>query len=172
MALGKKSGCLKSKSVVSAADNGLDFGIVRYTRGLGRKRIVISCNEDDSSIYLTPKASSKRPCSAVRTTVDTDKSLLETLPQEILIRILCGVDHDDLKQLIRISKTISEATLIAKQWHFAYSTPSKVRAFRSAFEFDNSSDLDEIEAPNAPTTKRFRSLNRKKLADISVALFA
>ena len=117
------------------------------------------------------------------------------------IRILCGVDHDDLKQLIRISKTISEAvnitriiihlicfrsflilidlgflfhlqTLIAKEWHFAYSTPSKVRAFRSAFEFDNSSDLDEIEAPNAPTTKRFRSLNRKKLADISVALFA
>ena len=85
MALGKKSGCLKSKSVVSAADNGLDFGIVRYTRGLGRKRIVISCNEDDSSIYLTPKASSKRPCSAVRTTVDIDKSLLETLPQEILV---------------------------------------------------------------------------------------
>lgn len=120
------------------------------------------------------------------------------------IRILCGVDHDDLKQLIRVSKTINEAvnipriiihficfhsfpstilidlgfqfhlqTLIAKEWHFAYSTPSKVRAFRTAIEFDNPSDLDEIEAPNAPPTRRFRSpLNRKKLADISVALFA
>lgn len=85
MALGKKSGCLKSKSVVSAADKGLGFGIVRYTRGLGRKRIVISCNEEDSSIDLTPKAPSKRRCSAVSTTVDADRSLLEALPQEILV---------------------------------------------------------------------------------------
>ncbi|CAK9320990.1 unnamed protein product [Citrullus colocynthis] len=167
MALGKKSGCLKSKSVVSAADKGLDFGVVRYTRGLGRKRVVISCNEEDSSINL------KRRCNVVSTAVDADRSLLEALPQEILIRVLCGVEHDDLKQLVRVSKTISEATLIAKEWHFAYSTPSKVRTFRSAIELDDSSDFDEIEAPNAPPTRRFRTpLNRKKLAEISVALFA
>ncbi|KAG6603722.1 F-box protein SKIP27, partial [Cucurbita argyrosperma subsp. argyrosperma] len=175
MALGKKSGCLKSKSVVSAAaDKELDFGVVRYARGLGRKRVVISCNQEDSSIDLTPKAPSKRRCSVVSTTVDADWSLLEVLPQEILLRILCGVDHDDLKQLVRVSKTISEATLIAKEWHFAYRTPSKIRAFRTSIELDdNFIDLDEIEAPDAPVTRRFRSpLSRKKLADISVALFA
>ncbi|KAA0052721.1 hypothetical protein IC582_017933 [Cucumis melo] len=173
MALGKKTGCLKSKSVVSAADKGLDFGVVRYTRGLGRKRVVISCNEEDSSIDLTPKAPSKRRCNVVSTAVEADRSLLEALPQEILIRVLCGVEHDDLKQLIRVSKTISEATLIAKDSHFAYSTPSKVRAFRTAIELNDSSDFDEIEAPNARPTRRFRSpLNRKKLAEISVALFA
>lgn len=86
MALGKKSGCLKSKSVVSAAaDKELDFGVVRYARGLGRKRVVISCNQEDSSIDLTPKAPSKRRCSVVGTTVDADWSLLEVLPQEILV---------------------------------------------------------------------------------------
>lgn len=64
-------------------------------------------------------------------------------------------------------------TLIAKEWHFAYSTPSKVRTFRTAIELDDSSDFDEIEAPNAPPTRRFRTpLNRKKLAEISIALFA
>ncbi|XP_022977983.1 F-box protein SKIP27-like [Cucurbita maxima] len=174
MALGKKSGCLKSKSVVSAADKELDFGVVRYARGLGRKRVVISCNQEDSSIDLTPKTPSKRRCSVVSTTVDAGWSLLEVLPQEILIRILCGLDHDDLKQLVRVSKTISEATLIAKEWHFAYRTPSKIRAFRTSIELDdNFIDLDEIEAPDAPLTRRFRSpLSRKKLADISVALFA
>lgn len=82
MALGKKSGCLKSKSVVSAADKGLDFGVVRYTRGLGRKRVVISCNEEDSSINL------KRRCNVVSTAVDADRSLLEALPQEILVSTL------------------------------------------------------------------------------------
>lgn len=64
-------------------------------------------------------------------------------------------------------------TLIAKEWHFAYSTPSKVRAFRTAIDFNNSNDFDEIEAPNAPPGRHFRApLNRKKLAEISVALFA
>ncbi|XP_038880993.1 F-box protein SKIP27 [Benincasa hispida] len=172
MALGKKSGCLKSKTVVSATDKGLDFGVVRYTRGLGRKRVVISYNEEDSSIDLTPKAQSKRRCSVVSTAVDSDRSLLEALPQEILIKVLCGVEHDDLKQLVRVSKTISEATLVAKEWHFAYNTPSKVRTFRTAIELDDSSDYDEIEAPYAPHTRRIRTpLNRKKLAEISVALF-
>ena len=66
-------------------------------------------------------------------------------------------------------------TLIAKQWHFAYSTPSKTRAFRSAIDLENPSELDdEIEAPNAPKQMRPRRsrLPEKKLADISVALFA
>ncbi|KAL7213185.1 hypothetical protein ACSBR2_015817 [Camellia fascicularis] len=103
-----------------------------------------------------------------------DKSLLEALPQDILIRILCNVDHDDLKQLFHVSKPIREATLIAKQWHFAYSTPTKTLAFRNSIDLGDAEDIEEVEAPNAP--KQFRNqrsrLSRKKLADISVALFA
>ena len=131
------------------------------------------------------------------------------------IRILCGVDHEDLDQLSHVSKSIREAvsvtkfahfisliahrfsrfdssrefkvrieidfgfdsvknlqTLIAKQWHFAYSTPRKVRAFRSAVDFDRPED-DEIEAPSAPKQSRpIKSrLFGKKLDGISVNLF-
>ncbi|KAG5234887.1 F-box protein [Salix suchowensis] len=90
------------------------------------------------------------------------------------IRVLCGVDHDDLKQLFHVSKVIREATSIAKEWHFAYSTPRKTQAFRTPIDFGNPSELDEIEAPNAPKQRRsYKSqINRKRFADLSVALFA
>ena len=64
--------------------------------------------------------------------------------------------------------------MIAKERHFAYSTPRKSQGFRTLFDFENPSELDEIEAPNAPKQRRsYKSqLNRKNIADISVALFA
>lgn len=67
-------------------------------------------------------------------------------------------------------------TIIAKQSHFAFSTPAKMKAFRNSIDMlNNEMDLDEIEAPNAP--KQARKLNRprinkKRLSDISVALFS
>lgn len=65
-------------------------------------------------------------------------------------------------------------TLIAKQWHFAYSTPRKVRAFRTKIDFSDSNedDLEDIEAPNAPRQQKLhRPLpSRKKLEEISVNL--
>ncbi|EOY28420.1 hypothetical protein QUC31_013017 [Theobroma cacao] len=158
----------------------LGLGFVRYTRGLGRKRIEIS-NEMEESLPLdsaTEFPLLKRQCSErmVMMMIDDyhEKSALESLPQDVLIRIICGVDHKDLKQLFNVSKSIREATVIAKQSHFAYSTPTKIKAFRTSIDFEESSDLDDIEAPNAPKLKlRFqRKINRRKLADISVALFA
>ncbi|EPS73155.1 hypothetical protein M569_01603, partial [Genlisea aurea] len=99
---------------------------------------------------------------------------LEDLPQEILIRIICGVEHDDLKHLLLVSKSMKEATLIAKQSHFAFSTPRKTLSFPKADEF-YSTDNDDIEAaPNAPKQSRLprNRLTPKKLSAISVALFA
>lgn len=175
MALGKKCGSsLKSKRGGGmVADEELGLGFVRYTRALGRKRILISNNFEASPIDSAPKISSKKRCGE-RMTLESERSLLEALPQDILIRVLCGVNHEDLKQLFHVSKSIREATLIAKQWHFAYSTPSKTRAFRTAFDLENQSEFDDIEAPNAPRQSRPRRsrLPEKKLADISVALFA
>ena len=40
---------------------------------------------------------------------DEEKSILESVPQDILIKILCGVDHDDLKQLFHVLSTIRDA---------------------------------------------------------------
>ncbi|GMJ13329.1 F-box stress induced 2 [Hibiscus trionum] len=102
-----------------------------------------------------------------------EKSALESLPQDVLVRIICGVDHEDLKQLFNVSKSIREVTVIVKQSYFAYSTPTKMEAFRTFIDFEESNELDDIEASNAPRQWRsHRSINKKKLVAISVALFA
>ncbi|KAK8580711.1 hypothetical protein V6N12_070966 [Hibiscus sabdariffa] len=133
------------------------LGFVRCTFGLGRKRVGISYETQD----LTPLDSTtkvpllKRQCSermVLMLPADDyhEKSALESLPQDVLIRIICGVDHEDLKQLFNVSKSIREATVIAKQSYFSYSTPTKVKAFRTSIDFEGSNELDDIEAPNAP----------------------
>lgn len=182
MALGRKcGGGLKEKRGVNHEERlGLELGSVRYTRGLGRKRILISNDLEmtttspiSDSAFKTPL---KKRCAEPEVMdVDSEKSLLESVPQDILIRILCGVDHDDLKRLFHVSSSIREATLIAKKSHFAYSTPSKIRAFGNTIDLDDSKEFVESEeAPNAPKQPRPRRsrLNHKKLADISVALFS
>lgn len=65
-------------------------------------------------------------------------------------------------------------TIMAKKQHFAYSTPKKVPAFLCSVDQLGLDDDDEIEAPNAPKQSRVaRSrLDKKKLAGLSVALFA
>lgn len=161
MALGKRCG--------STASEGLGFGVVRYTRSMSGKRVGFSSNMEVDSTITSPPL--KRQCSLEMMIPSSEKSLLEALPQDILIRVLCGVGHDDLKQLFHVSKQIREATKIAKQWHFAYSTPKKVSAFRNPIDLG---DFEELGTPNAPKQCRSRRprLSGKKLADISVALFA
>ncbi|KAL3627644.1 hypothetical protein CASFOL_029007 [Castilleja foliolosa] len=166
MAIGKKCG-----SNVIRANEKYGIGLVRST-SLGRKRIALSNVgmkfENDDCIVTTP---SKRHRFDKDSFFSQEKSVLEDLPQEILIKILCGVEHDDLKRLFFVSKTVRDSALIAKQYHFAYSTPKKTVGFQN---FDYFGDFNEIEAPNAPKQTRVprHRLGAKKLADISVALFA
>ncbi|KAL8032711.1 hypothetical protein ABFS82_13G114200 [Erythranthe guttata] len=169
MAIGKKCG-----SNVTRADEGYGMGLVRST-SFGRKRVSLSnlsidYENDDNCMAATTPSPSKRRCFE-DSFFCAEKASLEDLPQEILIRILCGVEHDDLKTLFFVSKAIREATLVAKQSHFAFNTPSKTVGFQSV---DHFCEFDEIEAPNAPKQSRvLRSrLTAKKLSDISVALFA
>ncbi|OIV96132.1 hypothetical protein TanjilG_13064 [Lupinus angustifolius] len=99
------------------------------------------------------------------------KSPLEALPLDILVKVLCGVEHEDLNQLFFVSKTIREGTLIAKKTHFEYSTPKKnTFAFHDPIVIENA-EVHEIEAPNAPLRKSNLRLNGKKFDDISVNLF-
>lgn len=76
--------------------------------------------------------------------------------------------------LILIFCSVNEQTLIAKQCHFAYSTPSKRLAFQNPVDLLDSKEFDDVEAPNAPKQSRVprTRLSRKKLEEISVALFA
>ncbi|KAK6133394.1 hypothetical protein DH2020_032858 [Rehmannia glutinosa] len=131
------------------------LGLVRST-SFGRKRVALSnCLEfgDDDDGDCVHSTSCKRLFSRFE-----------------FIRILCGVEHDDLKSLFFVSKAMREATLVAKKSHFAYSTPRKTVIFQSVDDFG---DFNEIEAPNAPKQSRIRRsrLSAKKLTDISVNLF-
>ncbi|KAK4723297.1 hypothetical protein R3W88_026076 [Solanum pinnatisectum] len=144
------------------------FGLVRSS-SFGRKRVCLPNIRDLEFISTTP---TKKICrkNSFSTCV---KSPLEALPQDILIRIVCGVEHDDLKRLFHVSKPIREATLVAKRWHFEYSTPTKTLGFKNATDIDNWSESNDVEVPNAPRQLKFprARLSQKKLADISVALF-
>ncbi|KAK9714765.1 hypothetical protein RND81_06G118200 [Saponaria officinalis] len=150
---------------------------------LGRKRILISNNSCDLEHFcadfecFTPL---KKLCSQEIHVEDEfstkcSTSLLEALPQELLIKVICGVDHDDLKQLFFVSKTVRASALIAKKLHFAYSTPSKTKAFRNSIDMLNTLEFsEEIEAPNAPKQARKmnrKRLDRKKLDEVATALF-
>ncbi|KAI7736269.1 hypothetical protein M8C21_022719 [Ambrosia artemisiifolia] len=142
----------------------LELGLVKRTSSFGRKRIFILNNMDFDLLDVTTPTKKQFFYSIC------EKSLLEALPQEILIKILCGVDHDDLKRLFHVSKQIREAAVIAKKWHFEYSTPKKIPAFRCSLNLEEFalSDFDEIEPPNAPKQMRFH----RPRASICVSLFA
>ncbi|KAK7319606.1 hypothetical protein RJT34_04329 [Clitoria ternatea] len=151
----------------------LGFEGYSYTRALGRKRVVVSNNVETSSIDsnsgVTPL---KRMCSG-KITFNCERSRLEALPLDVLIRVLCSVDHEDLEQLVHVSKVIREAAEIARRLHFEYSTPKKKTfAIRSPFDVEGSGWYDEIEPPSAPLRKSSSRLSGKNLAGVSVALFA
>ncbi|GAU33527.1 hypothetical protein TSUD_386720, partial [Trifolium subterraneum] len=114
----------------------------------------------DSNSYVTPLK--KRVCSA-------HISPLEALPQDILLHVLCGVDHDDLEQLFRVSKIIREATLIVEESHFNFSTPKsylievktpKTPLIRKQLKEESKFNLEDF-------TKKRKRVNLKELNDIS-----
>ncbi|CAL9226292.1 unnamed protein product [Arabidopsis halleri] len=184
MALTKRGFVMNSNGRFHGEEEELELGLgsVRFTRGLGRKRILISSSVRESlsrSAVEIPVAVESSPVKRQRRTivsVSSEKSRLESLPQDLLIRVICGVDHEDLKSLKLVSKSIREASLVAKRLHFAYTTPKKTRAFRNSVELEEISDSnyqeDAIEPPNAPSHYRWTKAKRKEqLSSVSVALF-
>ncbi|CAH2047884.1 unnamed protein product, partial [Thlaspi arvense] len=181
MALGKKrivaqKSNLKHRRDVDDGGLGLELELVQYKRGFGRKRILISSGDEKEDSDFTSsvgKVSSKMLCDKISVAVAQSQEL-EDLPLDILVRIICGVEHEDLKQLFLVSKTIREASLIAKQSHFAYSTPRKTSVCRFGLDKPFGLTDDETEAPGAPLQKRYRpsQINRKEDdSGVSVALF-
>ncbi|KAG2262231.1 hypothetical protein Bca4012_013118 [Brassica carinata] len=182
MALGKKRIVAQKSNLKhrrGVEDGGLalelELELVQYQRGFGRKRVLVSDTGD--SIFTSPvrKISSKKLCEKA-SSASCQSRELEDLHLDILVRIICGVEHEDLKQLFHVSKTVREATLIAKQSHFAYSTPRKTSVFQhSKFGLDKpfglgDDDNYEIEAPGAPLQRRYRFRNKDN-SGVSVALF-
>ncbi|KAI4314729.1 hypothetical protein L6164_027608 [Bauhinia variegata] len=55
------------------------------------------------------------------------ESMLESLPMDLLVKILCHLHHDQLKAVFHVSQRIRKAVLIARQFHFNYTTPDRSR---------------------------------------------
>ncbi|RWR92342.1 F-box protein [Cinnamomum micranthum f. kanehirae] len=80
----------------------------------------------DPMDVVKPKNLSGTPRTPVTADWEFD-SRLESLPMDILVKILCHLQHDQLKAVILVSKRITSAVLLAKEWHFNYITPNRSR---------------------------------------------
>ncbi|XP_057973606.1 F-box protein At4g35930 [Malania oleifera] len=59
---------------------------------------------------------------------DSDsESRLESLPMDLLVKILCHLHHDQLRAVFHVSERIRKAVLLARQFHFNYTTPDRSR---------------------------------------------
>ncbi|KAF0905072.1 hypothetical protein E2562_000877 [Oryza meyeriana var. granulata] len=154
-------GQAKTKSSLATS---LSFSSSGNTRIIGRKRVAVSPAPTPSGSHWPVRTLRKQR--STRLHMDDTISLLESLPQDVLIKVLCKVNHSDLRQLLLVSKQVSEATVVAKEKHFAFATPSSKAAFRGREE-------EEEEAPGAPKQHKVaRSpIWGKNLAAISVNLF-
>ncbi|KAA8547529.1 hypothetical protein F0562_003958 [Nyssa sinensis] len=54
-------------------------------------------------------------------------SRLESLPMDLLVKILCHLHHDQLRAVFHVSQRIRKAVLFARQFHFNYTTPDRSR---------------------------------------------
>ncbi|CAD5196494.1 unnamed protein product [Musa acuminata subsp. malaccensis] len=71
------------------------------------------------NLPVTPKTPQSAVCDR--------QSRLETLPMDLLIKILCHLHHDQLRAVFHVSQRIRTAVLMARQLHFNYTTPDRSR---------------------------------------------
>ncbi|KAF3796465.1 F-box protein [Nymphaea thermarum] len=55
------------------------------------------------------------------------ESRLESLPLDLLVKIMCQLHHDQLRAVFHVSRRIRAAVLLARQLHFNYTTPDRSR---------------------------------------------
>ncbi|CAM8876970.1 unnamed protein product [Rhodiola kirilowii] len=56
---------------------------------------------------------------------DPSDSMLESLPMDILVKIVCHLHHDQLKPAFHVSQRLRKAVMRARQIHFNYTTPDR-----------------------------------------------
>ncbi|KAF5738109.1 F-box family protein [Tripterygium wilfordii] len=87
---------------------------------------------DKTPLMLSP-VDLRKQNSLVRTPITPrteecqSESRLECLPIELLVKILCHLHHDQLKAVFHVSQRIRKAVVIARQFHFNYTTPDRSR---------------------------------------------
>ncbi|KAG8383723.1 hypothetical protein BUALT_Bualt04G0043500 [Buddleja alternifolia] len=72
-----------------------------------------------NNLQNTPKTPHAKECES--------ESRLESLPVDLLVKILCHLHHDQLRASFHVSQKIRKAVIIARQFHFNYTTPDRTR---------------------------------------------
>ncbi|CAN4116735.1 unnamed protein product [Withania somnifera] len=72
-----------------------------------------------NKLQMTPKTPAAFEC--------TSESRLESLPMDLLVKILCHLHHDQLKAVFHVSQKIRKAVIQARIFHFNYTTPDRMR---------------------------------------------
>ncbi|KAK7360243.1 hypothetical protein VNO77_02226 [Canavalia gladiata] len=72
-----------------------------------------------NSFVGTPKTPRDENCQS--------ESKLESLPMDLLVKILCHLHHDQLRAVFHVSRRVRKAVAIARQFHFNYTTPDRSR---------------------------------------------
>ncbi|KAJ3682464.1 hypothetical protein LUZ60_015037 [Juncus effusus] len=115
---------------------------IRYSRTaskackvIGKKRILLD-SEKENEIILnngngTPIMSPvlKLP-KTPKTPQDRDfdsESRLESLPLDLLVKIMCHLHHDQLRPVFHVSQRIRTSVIMARQIYFNYTTPDHNR---------------------------------------------
>ncbi|KAH9290270.1 hypothetical protein KI387_034387 [Taxus chinensis] len=137
--LKKIASSLSGLEVANSGDN----MTVNSPRAMGRKRIAvlteISGKGNGNSAFCSVKDGQNRMrkhsegVSSVMPSPDigigNEENLgLDSLPVAILVRIICNVSHDELETLSGVSHKFKEAVNVARQMHFDYKTPVRIKA--------------------------------------------
>ncbi|KAL4201933.1 hypothetical protein AMTRI_Chr02g218390 [Amborella trichopoda] len=146
------------------------INISNTTRTIGRKRIAVLNDIQMMGMdnYLETKPLKRHNsnvdvvfedgCIGALYEDESETHQIDELPFDILVKILCRVEHSDLKALSAVSKLFREAVKLARKVHFNYSTPNPKIIGVKNFELDvvEDSNHERISTPNAPKQDRFK----------------
>lgn len=121
---------------------GSGSGAGRVCNDIGKKRVELlnlEKNEDHegkvfdksplmlSPVNLVKQSSSVGTPKTPRIDECQSESRLESLPIDLLVKILCCLHHDQLRAVFHVSQRIRKAVIVARQFHFNYTTPDRSR---------------------------------------------
>lgn len=104
------------------------------------------------------------------------ESRLESLPMDLLVKIMCHLHHDQLRAVFHVSTRIRKAVLVARQFYFNYTTPDRSRQEMLTamtplptdhWPFSGKGDGNiSIPSPHTPKALRHGPRPRAKFADM------
>ncbi|XP_065855162.1 F-box protein At4g35930 isoform X2 [Euphorbia lathyris] len=118
--LGKKRVAVLATKKVEEDDHIIENNVIDQ-RAIDQSPLLLSPVDiiKQSHLVRTPKTPRMEDCES--------DSRLESLPMDLLVKILCHLHHDQLRAVFHVSQRIRKAVIVARQFHFNYTTPDRSR---------------------------------------------